>query len=209
MHQLALRIVDWCVRHRLLDVKDTEILLYRVEMRLTTIVGGIFLFGFSCILSNFLTATCFFLTYFYVRKYANGYHAKTFLACFVISMLGAISSLYLVYFVLPVDLQPVIAGCSFLLVSMLAPFNHPAIHLTDQEAMACNKSASYRSFFVFVCSCVSYATGMNSVGYGITAGSLLVSFMLCLGYITKRRNNKDGMETNCSAGCKENGCISD
>ena len=77
MEWLVDGIARYCVKEGMLTSQDISWFKYGLEKRISTILVGIPFLIIAFMLSDFLCAISFFITYFFVRKYLGGYSVIT------------------------------------------------------------------------------------------------------------------------------------
>ncbi len=187
MHSLIGRLADYCVDKQIISPAQSSWFIYGLEKRLATVMVGIPFLLLAVIMSNIPCAVSFFAAYFFVRKYTGGFHANTVLGCLLFSLLFEVLLLAIVY---PILNTIVIICCVTVCVPViyiLAPYNHPNMHLTAAEIAACKKHARIRIWVIFAIVTAACVSGLAEVAKGVTLGIALASFLLCLGHIFDRR----------------------
>ena len=187
MHRLFVRFTDLCLEKQIITQTQVPWFLYALEKRALTVLGAIPFFFLAVILSNLPCALFFFASFYCLRTYIGGFHAKTILGCLVISLLSETAFFLIGY---PLLSTPVIFCTVILCVAViyiLAPYNHPNMHLTEEEAAACGKRGCIRALVISVCTIAAGLCGLNETAKGFTLGTALATAMLCLGYIFDRR----------------------
>lgn len=88
--------------------------------------------------------------------------------------------------ILPIFLSKSIAfvflTISIILIWILAPYNHPNMNLSSDEARACEKSAKWRLMTLILFLNVSYVLKMIQFSLGILLGIILTALTLVMGY---------------------------
>ena len=175
-------IVKYCVNHSIVSTADLPLLRYSLEKRVYTLAFSIPIVFFCAYLSDIFTALTFYLSFIYLRKMTNGFHSKTATGCFFCSI-GVI--LFLFGVVHP-NLTPlvifVLAVLSFLLIWFLAPYNHPKMHLLNNEIIACKKKSRERICLLIVLIPIIYLCFGTAYIKGIILGIFLDASLLSISY---------------------------
>lgn len=187
-----LKVVDvithYCIKEGIVKADDAPWLRYGLEKRIATLLVGIPFFILAFTISNFTCAIAFFITYFYVKKYLGGYHAQTIWKCLLYSLLMELAFLLIMpRLLISLTFLVMLAG-SVLIVLKLAPYNHPNLHLTKDEVIACRKQGRKRIYISSLVAIVSWLAGLREFAKGCTIGIVMASTLLCLGYINEWRN---------------------
>lgn len=142
MDEVAKKIAVFCVKNELVEQGMFEWCVYSIEKKLVTFstwvvlifIGaclGACLFGFQCVL-------CFTLGFLVLRRRTNGYHAKTYIKCLIVSLLIECGSIFVVQNISMERLVFIIIF-SNLTIFKFAPVNNEQIHLTVDEMNAMKK----------------------------------------------------------------------
>jgi accessory gene regulator B len=188
MQKIVDRITRYCVNEKIVSPEDVPWLQYGLEKRISTLIVGIPFLIVAFAISNFLCALSFFFSYFYVRKYSGGYHAKTICGCLTFSLLLVLIFLGILPYLLTPKVLWGLLGISILTILRLAPYNHPNLHLTSDEIKACQKSEHIRVYVASLICLFAFLAGFQDIAYGSTIGIAMVATLLCLGYIHDWRN---------------------
>lgn len=203
MQRIVYKIIEYCVNQEIISSKDIPWFQYNLEKAISTILVGIpfFIIGFA--ISSIPCAISFFITYFYVRKYIGGYHAKTVQGCVAFSLLTELVFLGVLPHLLNTPVSLGVLGISIFTVLKLAPYNHPNMHLSPEEILICKKSARIRIYVATLVNVIAYLAEARDIAEGCTASIAMAAALLCLGYIHDWRNihheqqHQKGCKTDC------------
>ncbi len=183
-------IVCFCIKNGFVEAKKIEWLRYGIEKRLSTFLVLVPFLILAASLSKPLVAISFFIGFFSLKRYTNGFHAKTFCGCLCASLL--LECFFLCFLYPSLNLASIIwiNIVGRIAITVLAPYNHPNIHLTEEEIIALKeKSCSTISYLnIAVATCA--VTNLLNIAKGLTVGIAMATFLLCLAYMPKRRNHK-------------------
>ena len=87
LHSLLYRFALSCVEKRIIDQQELDWLVYGLEKRITTIVTAMFFMLIGIHLANMLSVFAFMSSFYFLRVRTNGYHANSFIACLIFSLL--------------------------------------------------------------------------------------------------------------------------
>ena len=120
--------------------------------------------------------------FYFLRKRASGFHAKTFAGCFVFSTICAFTIFRFTVPLCSTTVQVVICAVSTALIFGLAPFDHPNMHMSSAELEASRKIARRNTIILdtaflvaHICSAYDLAAG-TSLALGYTALLLLLAY---------------------------------
>lgn len=182
-------VINWIIAYSLKNGIVTENNLpwfrYGIEKRLTTIVVMIPFFILAVLLTNIYVTCVFLLSFYLLRSRMNGYHANKFTRCFIHSLLLEVVCLLLIYPLLNQISVYALSIICFTLIFILAPYNHPNMHLNKEEVTACRISSRIRVSCITICNIIVCALGYLDCAKGILLGTMMAVYLLCLAYLRK------------------------
>ena len=176
-------LTNYCLQHNIITEDDIPWFQYGIEKRISTIIVGIPVFILAVLLSNFLTAIAFYISFYFLRTRTNGYHAKTLLKCLLFSLLSLFLFMYAIYHFLDTNSAMYVSALCTVIIWILAPFNNPNMNYTNEEYEACKKSSRFRSAGILICVTIAYIANARKIVIGLTLGVAMAAFFLCLAYI--------------------------
>ena len=204
MQKLIDKFTDYCKKEAFIKPEEASWFKYGLEKRLNTIIVGIPFLIIAFLISNFLCAISFFATYFFVRKYIGGYHAKTVLGCIVFSLMTELIFLGGLNYALNTPLAFLTIGLGTITILKFAPYNHPNMHLSPEEISACRKTGRWRICIIVLLSVTAWFCGKTEIVKGCSIGTAMAAALLCLGYIYdwrqahhEKRTNQKSHKSNC------------
>lgn len=183
---LVEKMVDYLLENELISEADCPWLYYALEKRYLTYVFLLPIAVFGILLTNIYLTVTFLSTYFFVRGIANGFHAKTKTGCFILSALLEFVFLGLIYPSLTLHCAFFMFVSSEVILFLLAPYNHPGMHLSTEDINACRTILRKRLLFLGILFVIAYKIH-NNIMFGISIGVAMASFLLCLVYILNWR----------------------
>lgn len=178
-------IVNACIEKGYVTPEKAPWLHYALEKRITSAVIFIPLCAIGLLLTNAETLLSFYITFYLLRSLTNGWHAKTFLRCYICSIVGEVVFLG----VLPDFWNPVLAKISTptasILIWILAPFNDPNIGLTVDEAAECKRIVKRRLILLTLAITMLRFMKGTHLACGAELGILMTALTLLLAYIKK------------------------
>lgn len=190
MRKLIGIITNYCIKNDLIQPEQVSWFQYGLEKKIVTLFVGIPFLVIALVISSWLCAISFFATYFFVRKYADGYHAKTIWGCLAFSLALEFVFIGILPRILNVPLRVLLLSICFPAVWTLAPYNHPNMHFSVAEIKYCRKRVHIRICLVTVFAAVFSLTELSEIANGCTIGIAMATALLCLGYIMNRRNTQ-------------------
>lgn len=181
------RITEYCVCNGIVDDDNVPWLRYCIEKRIATLLCGLPCFLIAVVLLDMMTAASFFVGFFQMRKKAGGFHAKTIIGCVCASI-----SVELVFVGVFSPRLNLVGICIVNLIDavvffLLAPHNHPNMHLSVAEVIDLKKSARMSVVALVFVSTLSQVIGLFSIANGLTTGATMAATMLCTAYINDWR----------------------
>ncbi len=183
-------LVEYCLKREWISQNQVPWFRYGLEKRLSTVIGAIPFILIAILLTDLLTTIGFLGSFYFLRKYTNGYHAKTFLGCLLVSLGTELLFLLGLYPHLTLISGIILSTTCLLIICFTAPYNHPNMHLTAKEISATKIIIKRR---VAILGCLLFILGIlqaATVVRGLTVGIALTAFLLCVAYITERRKHQ-------------------
>lgn len=136
-----LRNIAVCCTEHLIDAgiverKKEKIYIYGLELFISTISSVFSMLLIAAITNHFLYGILFLLIFMPLRMTANGYHAKTFFRCFVLTNSVFILYLFIIMhysIIYSKNIYWVLFIISVLYIFFKAPIEHPLHKLTEEK----------------------------------------------------------------------------
>lgn len=180
--------MSYCINHDIISKADIPILEYHLRKSIVNNLFLIPLFAIGIIISDALTTVSFLGTFYYLRKYMNGFHAKTLVGCFILSVFAEVVLLSIAKKEYPLLMIVFLVLPSSLIVWFLSPFNHPNMGLSDVEYVSCKYHSRLHLTILLLILVVSSILAEHRIENGICFGIILASGMLGLAYIIEGRD---------------------
>lgn len=175
-------LVDQCLKKGFVSQDEAPLLRYALEKRIITLVTFVPMIILGLLITSPATVIGFFLAFHLLRTRTNGFHAKKIGQCILYSALFEIFFLWILPIFLSKSIAFVFLTISIILIWILAPYNHPNMNLSSDEARACEKSAKWRLMTLILFLNVSYVLKMIQFSLGILLGIILTALTLVMGY---------------------------
>ncbi len=195
--QLITTITKHFINKGIIDIDSADWFQYGLEKRLSTVLTSVIFFFIAIKISSFWIAFTYFGSFYFLRVRINGYHAKTYIGCLFVSILLEATLLKVVLPLLDKDLIILLNAISFSVILILAPYNHPNLHLNANEIIACRISARIRVFVLLLLEISLAALCKLQLLRGITLGNTMAASLLAVAFIRKGDNTNEiyGEET--------------
>lgn len=136
LHTLAEQLTDCLYRHCSLDQSKRPILIYGTELGLSTLMSISSIILLSLLFQAPYSSFSFLGIFFFLRLFAGGYHAPTYLKCFILTNVVYLLTYALAYFVIFFNvsfLLPLIATMSGIIIFLLAPIKSKKHPLSEKR----------------------------------------------------------------------------
>lgn len=189
MKEFLNRIICKLTRKGLISQNDQELYLYALKVLIKGIVNlaTIIVIGYS--MSLLKESLVLFASFYILRKFTGGYHAQSFLTCYISSI--TIFSLSLLFLKNASSINNwiwyVLVFISDIIIIVFAPIKHPNKQISNKEA-ALFKTVSI--ILIVLLSTTSYIIINNSnslIGFSIAIGIFIVSLLVLLGQIANKK----------------------
>lgn len=189
---LAKRITMVFIRKFQIKEEDWDLYYLGIEVIVTTALTSLVIMALGILLRNFFGSIVFLACFMSIRGYSGGYHAKTRVRCFFVSVLCYLVSLGMMkgLLCLPEAIQNVLiiigVATAFIHFALLAPVENPNKRIRE-EMKERNK---IMAFFMLICwylvCTVFVLAGIYEISTQIWATIEIVALLLCV----KRRKRK-------------------
>lgn len=188
------------IKKGIIEEEQEEVFYYCIEKRITSLLIGIPCFLLAVAISNLCVAVGFYVSFFLIRKYSNGYHASSVWMCLMSSILSEFLFLGVIYPLLNSAWAFVTMVLSLLVIILLAPYNHPDFNYSPAELMSCKKYVLIWLSFLLAITLAAMLLRITALSTGISLGCALAGTSLCFAYIFNWRksygNNENKTQRN-------------
>ena len=186
------RLSRYCVSKNIITPEDLSWFKYGLEKRLSSLIVSIPFFILAVLLSNIYTAISFYFSFYYLRSRTNGFHSKSVWSCFILSLLCEVLFLGVLGPLINSQEAVIISIVCVAIIFVLAPYNHPNMHLSFKEVAACRISSRIRSCILLLGVLISVAVKSSALVNGFCLGIAMAACLLCLAYILKGGKEANG-----------------
>lgn len=195
--KIAKELAKYCKDSGYVTQEQLPWLQYILEKRLSTLLIFIPVFAVGACLTSPVSSCLFLVSFLYLRERTNGFHADTFLGCFLGSLLSVLVFLGLLFRVLTPLISLLILIIASISIITLSPYMHPRMHLTPKEASACAASARKRVILLDVLVIITYVFGYAEVAYSILLGISMAATTLVGAKILTKEDDYERAEEHC------------
>ena len=189
LEQITHKIVNHQIEKGILQESDRNIYQYGYQMLIEFGINILASIVIAILFQAFEIVIVFTIAYLVMRGYAGGYHAKTILGCLILSLLLELIFLVVLPHYLFMPLSFIILILCALAILILAPYNHPKLHLTSEEIKSCQRKVRLRLCCILMVAAISYSAGIREITNGCTISIAMATTLLCLGYINDWGDN--------------------
>lgn len=189
--KIASILAEHCQNKGYVTDEQMPWLQYVLAKRLSTLLIYIALFILGIYLASTLSSFAFVTSFLYLRERTNGVHAKTFWGCFFGSIISEIVFLGVFARLITTGIALLLLTVSSTLIYYFSPYNHPSMHLTFEEELACATAAKKRLLFLDMLAVSIYLAGCYETGHSITLSITMTACMLVVANIISRRNKDE------------------
>lgn len=168
------------------DLSDEErpVYVYGFELLLSTLSSMITIFSVSIIIGKPGYAIFFMLFFFSLRLFTGGYHAKTYLRCFITTNTLFIATILLTKFILFFQLKwimPILVIISSTVIWIFAPIKNIHRPCSEESYIKNKKRAhllSYLCSLIFIC--IYHFTNFNDIAVNSAWHLIIVAVMIVI-----------------------------
>lgn len=185
------RLCDHFVKNDIIEEEDRELYYYGVHQGIVMIINVVSMMIIGAVMGMLPEAILFMAFFIPIRIYAGGYHAKTQLRCYFISMgINVLALLGVRYMPTEWWLAGVIATVTTVLFLILAPSEAENKPLEPYEVIKYKRIARRHWAIEIVVLVVMYWFNLRVWGNCILIGYAILSMLLVMGEISRVRREK-------------------
>lgn len=129
------KLTSLLLQKHIISETEKNIYLYGFDIYISTFLTLLSLLIISIAIKRVISFLCFFSTFFVLRIFCGGYHAKTYSRCFFISHILFLLILALTEIILIIDIYfvvPIFVILSGIIIFLLAPIKNKKHPLSEQ-----------------------------------------------------------------------------
>lgn len=176
-------VSHWCINRNYISEEQIPWLEYILEKKITTSISMTAMLIVGLCVSLWGRTVCFLAGFSAIRCRTNGFHARTHMGCFLVSIGLEVFFLMMLPDLLSLTVLMILLSVSSVLIFFFAPYNHPNMHLSCTEVRECAKSAKRRLCALLFAIFVLHISSYSEETLGIVLGIIMASFLLILAYI--------------------------
>ncbi len=176
------RVVNRLICEKLIRIEYAEHYTYAMVTLMERIITVLSLVVIGFLFSDIWGTICYLGTFFTLRKRTGGFHAKSFLLCYVLTV-SSFAFIIQVANILcnEIMLWYILLGISVMVICIVGTVNHPNMELSKEELYEATKSSR---MFVLLLACISlYLNSLHNGHYlmvYMVLGISMCTVLLCL-----------------------------
>lgn len=162
------------VKNKIIDIDDRDIYIYGFQIIISTLIITMLLLILGIVLNKVILTLFFISTFIILRSCTGGYHAESFIGCFVITTLIYLSELLINCLLL--DKYKTVLGMIFVIVSTLVIYRvSPVEHKNNPLSLDEKKKFKKMSRII-----ISVIAVLISIGFYTNYISIDITFIVSL-----------------------------
>lgn len=183
------KIINWLIREGSVDEEDREVYQYGIQGIIENGITLMVIFLDMVILKSIVLGIVFILSFKYLRRYSGGYHADTYLKCFILSDISFICAIILVkYSVLSIEFYRICGAVSLGILYCLGPVESPNKPLTDKEKQIYYKNEKITICIYMLVCIIMYFINMADIEKAIES-AVILNGVTSLCVVVRRKND--------------------
>lgn len=174
------------IKHRVIAEEDGELYLYGLRLLCEKLLGFISILVICILTNRFMEGAVFYLAFSFLRRYSGGYHAGSFISCYLSSCLVVLVCVLMSRTELTQMLSVVFMILGTPVVLVLSPVEHPAKPLEECEIIHYRKLTRLIVISEIIIFVTFYFLELYSLCFSVGYGFLMLSVLLV---IQKLKNN--------------------
>ena len=174
---------------KMIDKDDISIYAYNLQVFLERTIAFAGIFIIAGVIGYLLETVIFVVSFSLIREFAGGYHCKTFLGCFFLSMVTILLSIPMVmYFRTSISIYFIAVLLSMLLVLFIGSTTDIDSGFTDEEIQLVKHMGRYMGVLIASISLLAYQfESTRYISFYIGTSVIQVAFYLIIAKIIHRR----------------------
>lgn len=142
MERISRKLTNWLVSKKIITVEEKEVYEYGVFQMMVNILDTMSIFILSILFHKVLATCCYIVCFCMLRKYAGGYHAKSVIGCYLMTVGSAIIMLLTIRFCrLPIAVIIAVWLVSGIIVFLFAPVQNRNKRFDELEQLVYRRRA--------------------------------------------------------------------
>lgn len=189
MQRVNDKIVNWLIREGSIDEDDREVYQYGIQGIMENVLTFTVIFLDMIILKSIIVGTAFILCFKFLRKYSGGYHAETYLKCFILSDLTFICAVALIkYGVIDSGVYRASGLAASGILYFLGPVDSPNKPLSKKEKQIYYKKEKITICIVVIICIIMYVMNITEIEKAIESAVILNGFTSLYVVIRRKQN---------------------
>lgn len=182
-------IVNWLIREGSIDEDDREVYQYVIQGIMENGITLTVIFIDMIILKSIIVGIVFILSFKFLRKYSGGYHAETYLKCFILSNLSFICAVALIkYGVIDSGVYRASGLAASRILYFLGPVDSPNKPLSKKEKQIYYKNEKITICIVLIICIIMYVMNITEIEKAIESAVILNGFTSLYVVIRRKQN---------------------
>lgn len=185
MKKILKRVIESLTRKGLISQEDQELYSYALKIFIKGFVNVVTVIVIGQIMSLLIESLVLFASFYILRKFTGGYHAHSFITCYMSSIIIFSLSLLLLKNASSVDtwIWYVLIIISNLIIITFAPIKHPNKQISKKEANIFKIVSIILIILLSITSFIIINKSKSIIGFSIVTGDFIVSLLVLIGWI--------------------------
>lgn len=152
MKYVSKRIGYWLFKNNAISYSDIGLYEYAI-LSILYEISPLVIFMIICIaIKRFLVGILIITPFISIRKYTGGYHASTYILCFIFSILTLLLLIFISKHPIPIIILKILVIISFIILAVCSPVEHDNHPISSKEYYIYKKKMIlFCSIGIFVC----------------------------------------------------------
>lgn len=195
LQEVASFLTEFMYKKGAITSSKRPIFVYGFQLTLSTLCSLVSITILAAFLHSPLSALMFFIVFFWIRLFAGGFHASSYLRCFFLTnavyllvalmseLLVWVSSVYLV-----ISVQILFGAVAF----FLTPIRHPNHPLSENIYLRNQKISRFLIvLYELIFPCISFFTGNLAWMSALSASLMAIAILMIIPKIQERRDKHE------------------
>ncbi|MBD5544813.1 MAG: accessory gene regulator B family protein [Lachnospiraceae bacterium] len=179
MERISRNLTNWLIFQKVIIEEEREVYEYGIFQMIMNALDTISILVLAFLLHEAAAACCYMAAFVMLRKYAGGFHAKSVLGCYTLTVTSSITMLLIIKFIsIPETMLITLWAITGLIIFLFAPVQNRNKILDEVECIVYRKRAILVWTAESILMWLLYLTNFVKGAEGILASHILTNISM-------------------------------
>lgn len=176
---ISRQLTNWLIAKKVIAMEEKEIYEYGIFQLLMNAIDTFSILTLALLFHEVPATCCYLIAFCMLRKYAGGYHAKTVLGCYFITLTSALCMMIMIKIKdIPLMVQLIVWLISSVVIILFVPMQNMNKKLDEVEELVYRNRAIITWTIETIVMAVMYGLKFTKCFEGILIGHICVSISI-------------------------------